>query len=378
MIISRTPFRISFFGGGAEQAKWYHSQGGSVLSASIDKYCYISCRILPPFFAHKTRLVYSQVENCMSTDEIQHPAVREILRFLKIDYGLEIHHDGDLPARSGMGSESSFTVGLLHALHAQSGIMPARRRLAVESIKIEHEVLDEAVGIEDQVCAAYGGFSRIDFSADGKFEVHPVSLSPSRLAEFNSHLMLFFAGPKQCDTGAIEAPPNRDELLAETQRLIGRGTALLESNEPINGFGELLHEAQQIEKRLTPGLWSDKIEKVYRRARRAGAIGGRYMGDAGGGFLLLVVPPCLREKVRGALPRNIHVPFRFESGGSQIIFYKCEREDYLQLHRQGVRRINGSSAEGGQRIRTLAAAKQGKRGDHSHNGDVVEGVGAER
>src|SRR6266702_4027046 len=194
MIICRTPYRISFFGGGTDYPSWYRSHGGAVLAASIDKYCYLTCRYLPPFFEHAIRIVYRRIETCMTIDEIGHPAVREALRLLRIDRGIELHHDGDLPARSGMGSSSAFTVGLLHALHALRGEMASKMQLARESIHIEQELLQEAVGSQDQMMAAYGGLRHLHFQPDGKVTAEPVILPPERLAELQGHLMLFYTG----------------------------------------------------------------------------------------------------------------------------------------------------------------------------------------
>src|SRR5580765_603808 len=177
MVISRTPFRISFFGGGTDYPIWYRDHGGTVLGTTIDKYCYLTCRYLPPFFKHRIRLVYSRIENCRSVDDIVHPAVREVLRFSGIERGMEIHHDGDLPARSGMGSSSSFTVGLLHALYALEGRMVSRRQLAEEAIHVEQDLLNENVGSQDQVLASYGGINHISFLPNGDFSVRPITIT---------------------------------------------------------------------------------------------------------------------------------------------------------------------------------------------------------
>ena len=192
MVISRTPYRISFFGGGTDYPAWYREHGGAVLATTIDKYCYLTCRYLPPFFEHRIRIVYSKNETCQTVDEISHPAVRETLRYLKMERGLEIHHDGDLPGRSGMGSSSAFTVGLLHALHGLDGRLSGKHQLAMESIHVEQELLKETVGSQDQVCAAYGGVNRIEFNPNGDVTVRPVTLARARLLELNSYLMLFY------------------------------------------------------------------------------------------------------------------------------------------------------------------------------------------
>src|SRR4051794_9758817 len=194
MIICRTPYRISFFGGGTDYPGWYRSHGGAVLATTIDKYCYLTCRYLPPFFEHRLRIVYRKIETCTSVEEITHPVVREGLRMLRIDRGVELHHDGDLPARSGMGSSSAFTVGLLHALHALRGEMVTKAQLVRESLYLEQEVLEETVGSQDQVMATYGGLRHVKFSPDGEITAEPLVLPPPRVHELQSHLMLFYTG----------------------------------------------------------------------------------------------------------------------------------------------------------------------------------------
>src|SRR5437870_2397364 len=208
MIICRTPMRVSFFGGGTDYPAWYRQHGGAVLATTIDKYSYITCRYLPPFFEHKYSLVYSRIERRRRVDEIEHPAIREVIRYMNITRGLEIHHDADLPARSGMGSSSAFTVGLLHALYALTGRMPNKRQLATESVEIEQEILKEAVGSQDQVLAAYGGFNHITFLPNGEISVRSVTLTPERIRELNSHLMLFYTGIKRTAANIAESYVN--------------------------------------------------------------------------------------------------------------------------------------------------------------------------
>ncbi len=337
MIISRTPFRISFFGGGTDYPSWYLKHGGSVLSASIDKYCYITCRTLPPFFEHKSRIVYSRIELCQSVDEIQHPVVREVLRFLKLDRGLEIHHDGDLPARSGIGSSSSFTVGLLHVLYAYLGVMPSKRQLALESIYIEQTLLHETVGSQDQMCVAYGGLNRINFSVNGDINIQPITISMSRINELESHLMLFYTGIKRTASdiakGYVEDMESRCELLTNIQRHVEEGINILKGDSDICKFGELLDESWKLKMSLSQQVSNDDIDKLYGRACAAGAIGGKITGAGGGGFLLLFVPPSAQKKVKEAMSSQIYVPFRFESSGSQIIFYEPETKDYSELEK---------------------------------------------
>ena len=331
MIISRTPFRISFFGGGTDYPAWYRQHGGAVLAATIDKYCYISVRYLPPFFEHRFRVVYSKIENCQTIDEITHPAARGVLHYLNIDRGLEIHHDGDLPARSGMGSSSAFTVGLLNALYALKGCMPSKRQLALESIRIEQDILRETVGSQDQVQAAYGGLNHVTFHADDEFSVRPVTISRERIQELNSHLMLFYTGIKRTAADVAQTYvndiANKKRQLRITKDLVKEGLAVLSSGQALTAFGELMQEAWQVKRSLSDKVSNSEVDAIYQQAIVAGAIGGKLTGAGGGGFMLLFVPRDRHSAVRGALNRLIHVPFRFEFSGSQIIFFDPE-EDY--------------------------------------------------
>lgn len=343
MIICRTPFRISFFGGGTDYPSWYLKHGGSVLSASIDKYCYITCRILPPFFEHRIRVVYSEMEMCNKAEEIRHPAVRETLRFLKFNQGLEIHHDGDLPARSGIGSSASFTVGFLHALYGLQGIMPSKKQLALESIHIEQNIIKETVGSQDQVCAAYGGLNQIAFSTNGEIDVRPLTLSTGRMEELNSNLMLFYTGIKRTASDVassyVEDIEKRAKLLTKMQKMVDEGITILQSNFPICKFGELLDKSWRLKKRLSPEVSNRLVDNLYKQALDSGAIGGKITGAGGGGFLLLFVPPSAQKKVRKALSKQIYVPFNLETTGSQIIFYEPARENYYQLEKDRNKRF---------------------------------------
>ena len=330
MIISRTPFRISFFGGGTDYPAWYREHGGTVLATTINKYCYLSCRYLPPFFEHRFRVVYSKIENCKDIDEITHPAVREILRFMRFDRGLEIHHDGDLPGRSGMGSSSAFTVGLLHALYALKGQMVRKEQLSRESIQLEQEVLRETVGSQDQVCAAYGGFNRIQFLPNGDVAVQPITLTHERLDLLNRHLMLFYTGIKRTasDVAAsyVAAMEARAAQLHAMSRLVEQSIAVLNSGTDIRSFGELLHEAWVAKRSLSEKVSNSKVDELYDAARSSGAIGGKLLGAGGGGFLLFFVPPDRQDEVKAKLARLIQVPFEFEFSGSQIIFFDPEED----------------------------------------------------
>lgn len=337
MIISRTPFRISLFGGGTDYPAWYRSHGGAVLAATIDKYCYLTCRHLPPFFEHRFRVVYSKIENCHEIEEIQHPAVRAILRYMNIDRGIEIHHDGDLPARSGMGSSSSFAVGLLHALHALQGNMPSKSQLARESIHVEQNLLEETVGSQDQVLASYGGFNHVSFLPNDEISVRPITLSQQRIRELNDHLMLFYTGIKRTASNIaqsyVQDIHSRKRQLRIMKDLVEESMAVLSSGQDLNCFGELLHEAWQAKRSLSAKVSNPQVDELYEKAQAAGAIGGKLTGAGGGGFMLLFVPPEKQAEVKSQLNQLIHVPFNFEFSGSQIIFFDAGA-DYAEVERE--------------------------------------------
>lgn len=325
MIISRTPFRISFFGGGTDYPNWYRQHGGAVLATTIDKYCYISLRYLPPFFDHKFRVVYSKIENCQTIDEIMHPAVREVLRFAGIEHGVEVHCATDLPARSGMGSSSAFTVGMLHAIHALQGRMVGKQQLVDESIHLEQNVLQECVGSQDQVLAAHGGLNHVSFLPSGEISVRPVILSQERQQEFSSHLMLVYTGIVRTasDVASTYVPrlEDRRRQLRVIMDLVSEGLSILTSHQDLSLFGELLHEAWMEKRSMGAGVSTPEIEQIYSEARAAGAIGGKLLGAGGGGFMLLFAPPEVQPTICKRLTGLLHVPVKPEFGGSQIIFF---------------------------------------------------------
>jgi len=326
MIISRTPFRISFFGGGTDYPVWYRDEGGAVLATTINKYSYITCRYLPPFFEHKTRIAYSHIELVKGNEEIKHPAVRGVLEYLKIEHGVEIHHDGDLPSRTGLGSSSAFTVGLLHALKALKQVMPTKMELAKEAIKIEQEILKENVGCQDQVMAAHGGLCRLDFQPDHEIHITPIILSRERLRHFQEHLLLYFTGfsrnASEIAREQIELTRQRKNELRAIYQTVQEGVSILTGGNSLTDFGALLHEAWKIKRSLTSKISTSIIDEIYENARWAGAIGGKLLGAGGGGFLLLFVKPEDQPRVKEALRGLLRVPFSFESIGSQIIFYQ--------------------------------------------------------
>lgn len=326
MIITRTPFRLSFFGGGTDFPAWYRDNGGVVLSTTIDKYCYISCRYLPPFFGHKHRIVYSSSEHVSDIDEIQHPSVRETFRFMNVEQGLELHHDGDLPARSGIGSSSAFTVGLLHALYGLSGKIVSKKRLAMESIHIEQNMIRENVGSQDQVAVAFGGLNKIVFKDDASIEVIPMTISAQRLRDFQDHLVLFFTGFTRYAT-EIEEDKIRhlSDKRPEMKRLSGMvhsAIDILNSNGDFDDFGKMLHESWVIKKSLSDQVSTGNIDEIYERALKNGALGGKLLGAGGGGFIVFFVESGQRDRLIQAMSDLLHVPFRFDSLGSQIIYYR--------------------------------------------------------
>lgn len=326
MVISKTPFRISFFGGGTDYPVWFKEHGGQVLTTSIDKYCYISCRILPPFFDHKHRIVYSKIENVMRIQEIEHPAVRAVLQSFNMEQGFEIHHDGDLPARSGLGSSSAFTVGLLNAMHALRGEYRSSIQLAEEAIHIEQTVLNENVGVQDQIATAFGGFNRVKFNPDGKYEVTSCILPPERLSALQNHLMLFFTGISRFASDIVRSQldnlKNHKAELSAINAMVDEALSILVSEEvPLEEFGLLLGKAWEQKRKLSDSVSNATLDAIYDAAKSAGAIGGKLLGAGGGGFFLFLVSPERQDEVRKKLAALTEVPFRFETEGSKIVVY---------------------------------------------------------
>lgn len=295
------------------------------MSVAINKYCYINLRFMPPFFKHKYKIVYSKHEEVKHIDKIKHPSVRETLRYLNPDRGVVIHHDGDLPAMSGLGSSSSFTVGLVHALSGLKGEIRTKRQLALDAIHIEQNLIKENVGSQDQTIAAFGGLNRIDFGGPQEIQVHPITISKERTELFKNHLMLFFTDfTRQASIIAknwIKNTKNNKNELKSLTNMVDEGVAILCSNRDIIDFGKLLHEHWLIKRGLAQGISNPKIDEIYNIGRRAGAIGGKLLGAGGGGFMLFFAKPEDQPKIKDELKNFLYVPFGIDMLGSQIIYH---------------------------------------------------------
>jgi len=331
MIISRTPLRISFFGGGTDYPAFYEENGGAVLSTVINKYSYVICRNLPPFFDYKYRIRYSITEETPTISEIKHPSVRECLNYLSFrDRMVEIQHNADLPAMSGIGSSSAFTVGLLNALYALKGQLTTKRQLALEAIDIEQNIIKENVGSQDQTAAAFGGFNKIEFGGRRKIWVLPITLEPDKLEHLQSRLLLLFTGfPRRASEIAgeqIKKTPEKKKELMQMMGMVDEAVTVLNGNkDKFDDFGRLLHESWTIKRGLTNRVSTSDVDEIYQAAREAGALGGKLLGAGGGGFILLFAPPEIQPKIREKLNKLLYVPFNFHDLGSQIVYYAPEQ-----------------------------------------------------
>jgi D-glycero-alpha-D-manno-heptose-7-phosphate kinase len=329
MIITRTPLRISFFGGGTDYPVWYREHGGAVLSTTIDKYCYLNCRWLPPFFEYHSRILYSQAENVAENSSIKHPSVRACLQYLGIEEGIEIHHIADLPARTGLGTSSAFTVGLLLGLYALKNQMRDKQALTADAVHVERDLLQEAVGAQDQTSCAYGGFNRIDFHTNDTIEVKRILAAPSRLADLEQHLALYFTGfartASEIAKEQLKATPNRQKELREMLQMVDEAEAIVTNpNRSLDEFGRLLHQGWQIKRSLTQRISNPSIDEIYDAGLSAGALGGKLLGAGGGGFMLFYVPPERKQAVRTRLKNLLCIPFAFSSRGSDVAVYEPE------------------------------------------------------
>ena len=323
MVITKTPFRISFFGGGSDYPDYYLHYGGKVLGTTIDKYCYLNIRKLPPFFDFKHRIVYSKQESVRTINEIEHPSVKHTLRYLDIDYGVSINYDGDIPARSGMGSSSAFTVGLLNGLNALERRMLSKQELTTQAIYIEQQLIKENVGSQDQTFAAYGGLNLIEFLQNGEIVTTPIVLDAHKLRRFEENIMLFFSGisrnANEIAKDQVEKISTNKDKIDTMKQLVDEAYDIL-LHKDLDQFGELLNYTWELKKSLSKNITNQTIEEMYKKAKDAGAIGGKLLGAGGGGFMAFYVPKKYHIKVREALSDFLYIPIQFDFNGSQIIF----------------------------------------------------------
>ena len=326
MIITQTPFRMSFFGGGTDFPDFYREHGGAVISTTFDKYCYVNVRHLPRFFDYSTELSYSKTERVTSVDQIQHPAIREAMKMLDM-HEIRLTYEADLPARSGLGTSSSFAVGMLNAFYALKGKYADKRKLADEAIYLERVLCNESGGVQDQIAASFGGMNRINFNADG-YEVMPVIISPERKEALNNKLMLFFTGfsrfSSDIQVKTQQALSDKTAQLLEMLKLVDEAEAVLTSKTDLNEFGRLLDYTWKLKRGITTEISTDSIDGLYGKAMEAGALGGKLLGAGGGGFLLFYVEEDKQERVKKALSNLLYVPFKFENGGTRVIHYTPE------------------------------------------------------
>lgn len=326
MIITKTPFRMSFFGGGTDMQEFYDTYGGAVLSTTFDKYCYVTVRHLPPFFDYTSEFSYANIERVRSVDDIKHPLIRNLMKF-KDMHEIRLSYEADLPARTGLGTSSSFAVGMLNAFYGIKGKRVDRRRLADEAIYVERVLCNEAGGIQDQIAAAYGGLNRIDMDRNG-YNVSPVILSNQRKKEFNDSLMLFFTGFSRISAEIQKKTEanigDKIKELMEMKSLVDVAEDILVSKGSLNEFGRLLDYTWKLKRGISDAVSTDLIDAIYCRAIRAGALGGKLLGAGGGGFLLFYVEPDKRENVLQELQDLLYVPFSFENDGTQVIYFKAE------------------------------------------------------
>lgn len=330
MIITKTPFRMSFFGGGTDMESFFRENGGAVLSTTFDKYCYVNVRHLPPFFAYSTEIAYAKTERVTSLDEIEHPAIRNAMKMLDMHH-IRLTYEADLPARSGLGTSSSFAVGMLNAFHALKGQYVGKRRLADEAIRLERVLCAEAGGWQDQIAAAYGGLNRIDFGPEG-YQVHPVLISSARKQQLNDSLLMFFTGftrssaeiqkINNATTGA-----DKTARLREMLTLVDEAEAVLTDKQAdLDDFGRMLDHTWRLKRGTGSAVSTSCIDELYAKGLAAGALGGKLLGACGGGFLVFYVRPERQAAVRKAMEKLLYIPVRFENGGARVIYYAPEEE----------------------------------------------------
>lgn len=326
MIITQTPFRMSFFGGGTDFPAFYNEHGGAVISTTFDKYCYVNVRHLPRFFDYSTELSYAKTERVTDVEDIEHPAIREAMKYLDMQE-IRLTYEADLPARSGLGTSSSFAVGMLNAFYALKGKYADKRRLSDDAIYLERTLCKESGGIQDQIAASFGGLNRVNFDSEG-YTVNPIIISPERKALLNRNLMLFFTGfsrfSSDIQTATEKNLKSKESQLIEMLGLVDDAERILTSKEDMDEFGRLLDYTWKLKRGTTDQVSTDSIDAVYDRAIKAGATGGKLLGAGGGGFLLFYVKPEVQKKVQEALRDLLYVPFEFETAGTRVIHYTPE------------------------------------------------------
>lgn len=327
MIITRTPFRMSFFGGGTDMKDFFQEYGGAILSTTFDKYCYVNVRHLPRFFDYSTEVAYSKIERVTALEDIQHPAVRNAMQMLDM-HEIRLTYEADLPARSGLGTSSSFAVGMLNAFHALKGKYVDKKRLADEAIYLERELCQEEGGWQDQIAASFGGFNRINFSKDG-YDVLPVIISKERKSQLNKSLMMFFTGFTRFSSDVQKANSGMSQekihRLQEMQLLVDKAEAILtDKHSDLDDFGRLLDYTWQLKRKTGNAVTNSNIDSIYSAGLKAGALGGKLLGAGGGGFLLFYVPLVKQPNVREAMKDLLYIPFQFENGGTRVIYYAAE------------------------------------------------------
>ena len=327
MIITKTPFRMSFFGGGTDMESFFKENGGAVLSATFDKYCYVNVRHLPRFFDYSTELSYSKIERVTNVDDIQHPAIRNAMKMLDM-HEIRLTYEADLPARSGLGTSSSFAVGMLNAFYALKGKYADKKRLADEAIYLERVLCNEAGGWQDQIAASFGGFNRINFNSDG-YEVLPLIIAPDRKRQLNSNLMMFFTGFTRFSSDVQKAnavgKEDKTAQLKEMLSLVDDAEHVLTDKESdLDDFGRLLDHTWRLKRQTGAAVSTDSIDGLYAKGLEAGALGGKLLGAGGGGFLVFYVQPEYQESVRNAMQDLLYIPFEFETGGTRVIHYTPE------------------------------------------------------
>lgn len=324
MIITKTPFRMSFFGGGTDMENFFRENGGAVLSTTFDKYCYVNVRHLPRFFDYSTELSYSKTERVTDIDMIQHPAIRNAMKMLDM-HEIRLTYEADLPARSGLGTSSSFAVGMLNAFYALKGKYADKKKLADEAIYLERELCKEAGGWQDQIAASFGGFNRINFSDEG-YEVLPVIISPERKRKLNQNLMMFFTGFTRFSSDVQKANTigkgDKTKQLKEMLLLVDEAEKVLTDRQTdLNEFGRMLDHTWKLKRQTGNAVSTSDIDLLYEKGMKAGALGGKLLGAGGGGFLVFYVEPDKQDNVKNAMDNLLHIPFQFEDGGTQVIHY---------------------------------------------------------